>query len=1250
MGVQMVLRNPSRSGAEAPDPRRVVTRQDFARELTMLRERAGLTVRDVAREAGIPQASAGDYFAGRHLPPLRPARLPALLRACGVTAAEEVEAWQEALRRVRRTPGRRPAVVPYRGLARYETEDSAWYFGREALTSVLAGRVRALEGRGAIVVVGPSGAGKSSLLRAGLIPALREDTGVVLRTADEIGAGDVAGLCAGGAAVVVVDQFEDVFTGRSDAEADDLVTALLELPATVVAALRADFYGRALRHPGLARVLQAEQVVVTPMNEDELRRAIVAPAQRAGLELEPGLADLLLHEVSPGPDAGAGAAHETGTLPLLSHALLSTWERRRHGTLTIADYRDSGGIADAVAATAEEVYRGLDEDERGTARRLFLRLVHLTGDTGVTRRRVAEREFGEEGRDVLDRFVRQRLVTARADGVEIAHEALLFAWPRLRGWLDADRAGLRTHRRVTEGALAWEESGRDPGALLRGAWLAEGEELAADPRRGGGLNDLERRFLAASAEQRDAEARATRLLVRRGRRLIAVLSAVSLVTLGLTGVTLRQRHAADLQAAAADAQRDIAVSRQAAIESAGLRDEDVALAGLTALAAYRVAPTPEARAALLESYAGPAATRIAGARGILQAVAAGADGRTLAAAGADRAVRLWAVADRGRIAPAGPPVTGHPDTVYGVALGPDGETLASGGGGGTVLLRRPGEAPRPLTGPRDTVYAVAFSPDGRTLVAASADKTVRAWDVADPEPGGRVLAEASAAAHSVAFGPDGGTLAAGFADGKVRLVDLERGEPAGRPLEAGGLTVHGVAFSPDGGTLAAGNADGTVRLWRMDGSAAVPSGRPLEASEQWVNGVAFSPDGRSLAVASSDGRVRVWDAAARTVTATLPHPGPVTAVAYLRPGSLATAASDGTARIWDVPGPVIEGPGKDIFAMSLSRDGRVLAVAGADGTARLWSVADPRRPAPLGPLIERAAGSGTASGAAALSPDAGTLAIGTRGGETRLWDVRSPARPAGLPAPLTGPRELVQGLAFAPGGRLLAVSSNDRNVYLWDVSDPREPVRTATLTGATNYAYQAAFSPDGRTLAYGTADSKVHLWDVTDPRAPVRLGPPLAGHEGYVFAVLFSPDGRTMATAGADNSVVLWDVRDRARPRPLPRRLHGPANYVYSLAYGPDGVLAAAAGDGSAWLWDTADPSEPRHLATLTGSAESLYIDVAVPERPLLATAGVGREVRLWTLDPEEAAARVCATAGTPVTAAEWRRYLPSASFDPPCR
>ncbi|MCQ0012869.1 WD40 repeat domain-containing protein [Actinomadura madurae] len=1154
----------------------------------------------------------------------------------------EAESWLDALRRVRRTPGRRPAVVPYRGLARFEAEDAGWYFGREALTATLVERVRGLGGKGALVVVGPSGAGKSSLIRAGLIPALREEAGAVLHTAGEIDAGALASLRARAPAVLAVDQFEEILADRAGAGEEDLIAGLLELPATVVLALRADFYGRALRHPGLAEVLQTGQVLVTPMNEDELRRAIVMPAQRAGLELEPGLVDLLLREVSPAPGAAPGAAHDAGTLPLLSHALLSTWERRRHGMLAIADYRDSGGIQGAVAATAEEAYRDLGETERQIARRLFLRLVHLTGDTGVTRRRVAERELGDGTSAVLARFVDQRLVTARADGVEIVHEALLAAWPRLRAWVETDRAGLRAHRRLTAAAEAWEESGRDPGTLLRGVWLAESEELAADPRRGAGLNELEIRFLRESVRRREAEARALRRLVRRGRRLIAVLSVVSLLALGLAAVTVSQRRAADEQ-------RDEAVSRQVAVESGKLRGKDVALAAQTALAAYRVSPTPEARSALLESYAGPAVTRIAGPRGVLQSVAVSADGRTLATGGADRAVRLWNIAERGRPAPIGEPLSGHRDTVYGVAISPDGRTVADGGGGGTVMLRRIGGASRALTGPRSTVYAVAFGPDGRTLVAASADGTVRSWDPARPEAGGRILLEGGAAAHTAAFGPDGTTLAAGFEDGTVRLVDMVRREPAGEPLNAGSKTVFAVAFSPDGRTLAAGNADGNVRLWRVSGARAVPSGEPLTGPKGWVNGVAFAPDGRSLAAASSDGRVWVWDLAGGGPRTSLPHPGPVTAVAFLPSGALATAAADGTARIWDLPGPVVQGPGAGIFAAGLSRDGRVLALASQDGTARLWSVADPRRPAPLGPVIRHAAGDGRASGAAALSPDAGTLAIGGAGRPDAAVGRALPRPPRRDSRAAHRPRGPRPGAHLQPGRPPPRRREQRRDGVAVGRPRPARAARLAVLAGATNYAYQAAFSPDGRTLAYGTADNEVLLWDVSDPRHPARLGGPLTEHENYVFTVVFSPDGRTMATAGADNTVILWDLADRSRPRPLPRRLRGPTNYIYSLAHGPGGVLAAAAGDGTVWLWDVSEPSRPSAPATLTGSAEALYFDVADSRRPLLVTTGVGREVRLWDMDPERVAAQICAVAGTPVTEAEWRRHLPSKPYDPPC-
>jgi WD40 repeat protein/transcriptional regulator with XRE-family HTH domain len=1259
---------PSR-GDQRPDPARILTRRDFAVALTRVRDLSGLTVRDVAKAAGVPHGTMGDYYAGRHLPPLRADRLPGILRVCGVSDPEEIAGWLEALRRVRPRPGPRSEEIraPYRGLASFQVEDAEWFFGREALTAALVARVRERR-EGVLAVTGPSGSGKSSLLRAGLIPALAETATPLLVTpgADPIGElaarlADLAGHAVDAVAeirreparaaelaterlVVVVDQFEEVFTdGCSESERTAYLRALQAIaarpPAAIVIGLRADFYARALRHRELADILQTAQIVVGPMSETELRRAILSPASKAGVSLEDGLADLLISDLrASARDQEAGDA---GALPLLSHALLATWQRRHRRTLTIADYRDSGGIGGAVARTAESAYAGLSHPQQRIARQIFLRLVHIADDTEDTRRRITADELppGDHVIEVLDHLIDQRLVTVTDEEFDLVHEALLVAWPRLRAWLDADRVGLRAHRRLTVAAEVWRDSGHDPNTLLRTERLADAAEWAEDPRHAADLNALERDFLAAGRDHERAEQRSARRRSRRRQQLLAVLAVLSLAATALAAIAFRQRTLADDQ-------RDMAISRRVAVEAGKLRAKDVDLAGQLSLAAYRVAHTQEARSSLLESYSGPAVTRVLGPPGVLQTVAFTPDGRRMATGGTDRTVRLWNVADRAHPVPVGVPLRGHRDTVYSVAFGPGGR-LASGGGDGAVYLwGTGGHAVRMPAGPRGTVYSVAFSPDGRTLAAGSADSHIYLWDLTGaPVP----LAGPGGAVQSVAFSPDGRTLAAGTAGGKVRLWSLSgRPRPLGSPRTASAKAVFAVAFSPDGRTLASGGADDTVRLWSLPGLTAL--GRPLTGPKGWVNSVAFAPAGRDLAAASSDGQVWIWDRTSHTNTASLPHPGPVTAVVFLTEGSLATSAADGAARIWDLPGPVMSARSGDIFSTTVSTHGHVLATASSDDTAQLWNLADPRHPLPLGPAIRDDVRVGRASGASALSPDGRTLAIGGVDGGSQLWDVADPAHPVPLPARLTGPAAAIQGFAFRPDGRLIAAGGNDRKVWLWDVADPRHPIRMPTLSGPTNYAYAPVFSPDGHTLAAGSADFHVHLWDVTDPRHPAVLGRPLTGHTSYAFTTAFSPDGRTLATGSADNRVLLWDVTDRRRPRAYPVPLTGPDNYVWSVAYDGTGrLLAATAGDGSVWLWDVRDPRHPKSVATITGSPDAVYTDVFDQGRPILITAGVGRTVRLWNTDATQAAAGLCATAGTAITRAEWRHYLPERPYRPPC-
>ncbi len=291
-----------------------------------------------------------------------------------------------------------------------------------------------------LVLVGPSGAGKSSLLRAGLIPRL-DGPVVLVEPADVPLAAlrtKVAVLHATGDAgrpAIIVDQLEAVFTQCQDeAERREFVTELCELAKTalVVLALRADFYEHALRYPGLAAALQARQVVLGPMTVEQVRRAITEPARLARLDVEEGLVGLLLRDLAPPEAPGTQDAYEPGALPLLSHAMLATWEHSRGSTLTVAGYLASGGIRDALTRTAEAAYGSLSAEDQRLARRLFLRLVHVADDAPPIRAvvRLGELEaWGDQTGFVLGRFVGERLITVDADTAQITHDALLTAWP-----------------------------------------------------------------------------------------------------------------------------------------------------------------------------------------------------------------------------------------------------------------------------------------------------------------------------------------------------------------------------------------------------------------------------------------------------------------------------------------------------------------------------------------------------------------------------------------------------------------------------------------------------------------------------------------------------------------------------------------------------------------------------------------------------------------------------------------------------
>ncbi|WP_329143660.1 WD40 repeat domain-containing protein [Streptomyces sp. NBC_01456] len=1224
---------------------------DFAAGLRLMRDKAGKpTYRQLATKAHYSSTTLADAAGGRKLPSLEVAL--AFVRACGGDEEEWKGRWHEvAAGLAPASPNGRDRAgpeqdrpCPYVGLAAFQPEDASWFFGREKLTDDVVTRVRADR---FVAVFGASGSGKSSLLRAGLVPRMSggdpdgdqgwpallftpgahplEECAARLAafaggTAPELH-GELSGdpralhqavlqaLATGDRPdgtdlLLVVDQFEEVFTlCRSKDERDRFISALLTAAQAansrtrVVIGVRADFYASCSEHPELVAALQDAQLLVGPMSTEELRRAVSRPAVRRECAVETALLARVVAE----------ATGQANVLPLVSHAMRETWLRRRGNTLTLSGYEAAGGIPHALANTAEALYQQLTAEQQRLTRSVLLRMVAPGEGTDDTKRPVPRADLGPDTGAVLDLLARARLVTLDRDGAEITHEALLHAWPRLRRWIDEDRAGLLMHQQITEAAAVWQRQGRDPGALYRGGVLAAARQWAAT--RGDALVSGPRieEFLAASVRHAGRAAR----LRRAGIAAVCVLALVASVAAVV----------AFKKSATAHAERNNAIAGEVQAEAGQLRETDPSLAAQLDIAAYRIHPQPKLRTDLINAAGAPVSRPLAAGSGTVYAVAYSPDRRTLAAAGADGMIRLWNVADPAAPVPLGRPVASHSQWVYWLAFSPDGRTLASAGRDRTVRLwnvTRPAHpAPwgQPLTGHTSYVFSVSFSRDGRTLASASDDGTVRLWNVADPAHpqrlGQPLKGHDHGAVASAAFSPDGRTLASAGHDHTIRLWDVTH--PAG-PRRLGRLTgfkdtVYAVAFSPDSRLLAGVGNDRTVRLWNVaDPADPVPLGAPLTAHHDTVYAVAFSPDGRVMATAGADHTVRLWNV--MNPSAPVPIGQPLT------------------------------GHTEYVYWLAFSPDGHSLASAGADHTVRLWHL-----PSTL--LPDR-----SYVNTVAFSPVRHILASGSTDHTIRLWNVADPSRPTPLGRPLTGHHNAVRKLAFSPDGKLLASAGRDGTIRLWDV---RNPTRAALvghpLTGHQGEVNSVSFSPDARTLASaGLHDGQVRLWDVSRPANATGLGEPLTVHNGPVTAVAFSPRGHVLATASADDTTRLWDVTRPARPIPLGHPLAARSGGVYGVAFSPDGrTLATANVDHTVRLWNVTDPDHPSQLGTALVGHTGPIDDVAFsPDGHSLASASDDRTVRLWTLDPDRAIRRLCAATGG-VTAQQWRRYVPELALNQPC-
>lgn len=1275
--------------------------QRFAYELRKLRaEAGGPTYRQLAARGPYSVTALSQAAAGDRLPSLAVA-LAYAQGCGGDPGAWEWRWRQAAAEEAEQPLPHGDVAPPYRGLARFEPGDRDRFFGRDRLTADLvelvgAHRFAAVFGpsgsgkssllRAGLVPALQSGGSRRSGegdepgepdARQGE-PVCPPPAALRILTPGEHPARTHADVldaaAADGDTYLLVDQFEEVFTlcqdhGERTAFLDRLLAA--RDPARrlrVVIAVRADFYGHCAEHRALTEALRDAQLLVGPMAPAELREAVVKPAAAEGLIVERALTARILKDVDGEP----------GALPLMSHVLLETWHRRRGRTLTEEAYEAAGGVRGAIARTAERVYGELTPPRQQVARRALLRLVSPGEGSQDTRRPAPWAELAEIAADataagegaspgagdaadekavrsgdgrhraapdgsaaevghVLERLVEARLLTSDDDVVDLAHEALLTAWPRLRGWIEEDRERMRALRRLTEAAHGWEELDRDPGALYRGSRLAQAEELFAD--RPQELTGGESAFLAASTAARGRER-------RRFRGLLTTLVALLVLALVAGSFAWQQDRAADAEHRRAEARRAAAVA-------GSLRFTDPVRAMQLSVAAWRLADTPETRGALL----GALHQRESGSFALPQSGEPGAyrflsgDGRTVTSVGKDRTER-WDVATHRRLDAR--PGLGRPADESDFQLSPDGRTLAVADRKGGVRLR-PGRGEIPGTtgwfGPSGRTYlSHTWSFDGSPTHLALYDVRTRKKLFSSPDGGGDVggFSQVSPDDRFVVVCPRSGTPEVWRTGRRQRLV----------------RTYPEVRDACDSGTVALEFTPDSRGIVVMDDSGFrvldVATGRKrLEVEREGLSEIEFSRDGSLVAAVGPDELI-VW----RTADASAPvlrHPLVSEYATELRvtPGNTElrylSGLSGHVVRTVRLDG--IAGAGwreRQLEGAAFSPDGGKLVTARRSGTRGVFEVRDmrggrtPQTPPPLPCRVPRGLDpvADFCIPLMAFSPDGRRLAyalpsvLGDEPERVRVWDTET-GRIVRTVDVTPDPARVnpLNSLAYGAGGKLIVSRIPDReSLEVWDVSRG-ERVRRLRDTGGD----PLALHPDGRLLATGD-DQLVAL-------RRGRVTPRPLAQDG-VRSVEFSPDGRFLAAGDDSGRVTLWDGEGRRRLGVLPGTYRGvqtgAAEPATALAFSPDGrTLAVAGHSGALRLWDTA--SNQALGGSLPTAGDELLAVSFSPDGSEVYAVGRHTAPRAYPADPERARQAVCARAGGGLSRADWEAYLPGTAYRDTC-
>jgi WD40 repeat protein len=1079
---------------------------------------------------------------------------------------------------------------PYKGLATFDTADAAMFFGRERLVAELIAR---LAGTQLLAVVGPSGSGKSSVVRAGLVPALVSGVlpvaggwRAVVETPstwrrDRHRTGDER---AAGRQLLVVDQLEELFVGalgREDQQdyVERIVAAAGQPDRCVVVVVRADQLDRCIGFEELGALMNGNDVLIGPMNDIELRRAIERPAQRGGCTFEPGLVDRIVGDVAGRP----------GALPLLSTALAETWARSDDGVLTLRAYEAAGGVNDAMATLAEEAFAALDPQAKLASRRLLMRLseVNASGASDMRRRvPLEELEAGEPSRLALAAFVERRLLVVDRDSVEVAHEALLREWPRLRSWMDDDYQGRRLQRRLSDAARAWQATA-DASELYRGTRLDSALDWAAG--HGADVTPHEQAFLDASAhaaarELEDARRRAADKARdnRRLRRSLIGLAALLVVAITAGLLFVIQREQAEGNAREARA-------RALASEAAGAIGEDPELAMLLGLEAVGATEEPLA-SAVSALHAATQSSRLEYRRPEATAqVDVNPDGtRIVTLAVADRGIALvWDAASGDLVATL--PAPGPDLVAEDVRFHPDGTTVAVAysnevdGPAPAVVLwdSTSAQVKRVLTGTDDVYCCVDVSTDGQRLVTGNADDSgehVTIWDVAT---GAQAVSIQLPSVGEARFLPDGTAVVVGeVTSERVGIYSTSDGTLL-RTIPTPGFVPVTVALNAPTDWLALGSQQSReVRIIDFETGRLH---RRIPGSD--IGPVDWSPDGTRLSIAGSNqAAIRIFDVAAGT--------DPLVLVGH-ESGS------------WDA---------------EFIGAGDRLASVGQYGELRVWDVS-PDGPPALGAITPESGSAWTIN----FAPDGTEVFLGTSGQTIERLSVETGARLAARDTQLVG--LLPFWAPVSPDGRFTASTNVIDGASSVLDSQTLDPIATLPACTAPNgfSSEGTLLALDGRQLcvpgfstvlfeAPAGAELRSRIIEVSSGREVLDLG------EVDIHGAVFNPEGlfpadRYVAVGAEFARLDLYDLVEGRLIGSLPVE-GGLIKFTFDTT---GRWLVVTTGQGRVWVLDMAavvEGSAPEDAITHDFEAHDgsiTGVDVSVDGT--LATVGLGEEVRLWNLE-----------------------------------